>query len=200
MPTIVFRSTPARVLAVAVAAVAVGALVSLAVDGVASLARWGVLTGAVVAWTWAAYWQPDVVLDAHGIRIGNVWRIVRVPWGAVRGVDTTWSLTVVTESARWSAWAAPRSSGLRRRAASARSRWNRSDAAEDAEPGVGAEGADGGRTVANASAENVAMEIAAHLPEVTRTAEPVVVTWRTTTVLLCVGLTVAGVALAIAVP
>lgn len=61
----------------------------------------------VVTVCWALFWRPCVVVDDSGVEIVNVLRTTKVPWPAIRAVDTKWSLTLITAYGRLTAWAAP---------------------------------------------------------------------------------------------
>lgn len=174
--------------------VAATALVSLAAGGVLLLARWGGLAVALVVWAWAAYWQPAVVLDDDAVTLGNVFRTVRIPWGAIRRVEASWQLTVSTDRATWSAWAAPRSSGLSRRAGSARARWPRRDVDP---PAASRESADPALRP-SATAESLTVEIGARLKGRRPTDEVASLAWRTRTLAACLGVTAIAVVLALA--
>lgn len=56
---------------------------------------------------WAAYWNPRLIVGDDQLVIVNVWRTIAVPWSAVRGVETKWSLVLDTDAGRITAWAVP---------------------------------------------------------------------------------------------
>lgn len=104
----VFRALTGRILA----AIIIGAC------GVALFAAWigygARAIGDVGPWlglagliAWAAYWNPSVTITDEGLRIVNVWRTIGVPWRLVRSVETKWSLTLVTDTGKVTAWAIP---------------------------------------------------------------------------------------------
>lgn len=58
---------------------------------------------------WVAYlvlWRPLVRVDSDGVELVNVLRRVRVPYAALREVQTRWALTLFTDNARYVSWAA----------------------------------------------------------------------------------------------
>jgi hypothetical protein len=61
---------------------------------------------AVCAVAYAVLWRPEVVVDADGVLLRNVARDVRVPWPALRDVDTRYALTLRTDHGRYTSWAA----------------------------------------------------------------------------------------------
>ena len=56
---------------------------------------------------WAVFWQPEVRVDETSIVLVNVWHRVEVPWQLLIGIETKWTLTLVTAEQRYKAWAAP---------------------------------------------------------------------------------------------
>jgi hypothetical protein len=73
---------------------------------------------AVGAVAYAVLWRPEVVVDGHGVLLRNVARDVRVPWPALRDVQTRYALTLHTDDTRYTSWAATapgRPSALRSR-------------------------------------------------------------------------------------
>lgn len=110
-----YRSTGARVLAGAVVAVAVAGIASAAVQGGAPAAvRWGAPLAFVAALAWLAYWRPMVQVDEEGVTLQNVLSRVVVPWPAVREVHSRYGLRVETPDRSWNAWAAPSPVGMQR--------------------------------------------------------------------------------------
>lgn len=112
-----FRPMSGQVLTATVAALGAVVLVAtLWVDGVGAALRTAPGTLLVVGAVWALFWRPYVRVDDDGVELGNVLRTVRVPWTALREVDTRFALTLHTRSGgrerRFTAWAAP-SSGRR---------------------------------------------------------------------------------------
>ena len=103
----VFRSRAARVLAVAVVAVMT---LSLLVAGLSQGA-----VGAAISLPPALlisflalllFWFPRVEVDDDGVRILNVFREVKVSWGAIKRIDTRWALEITTSEGRYTAWGA----------------------------------------------------------------------------------------------
>jgi hypothetical protein len=103
----VFRPHGSRILA--------AVLVVAALTGVVAV----LATGGPRAWpstlplllvgyvAWLLFWYPKVVVEAAGVRLVNPLRTLLVPWNAVIDVDTKYSMTLVTPTRRYSAWAAP---------------------------------------------------------------------------------------------
>lgn len=106
-PPVEFRTRSGRALSVLVAAVCAVALVSALVDDPGTAVRFApalVLPAVVV---WALFGRPAVVVSDDGVELRNVLRTIRLPWGAVRRVDTKYALTIETPAGSYSAWAAP---------------------------------------------------------------------------------------------
>lgn len=103
-----FRPAFGRVLSVAVAAVAIVALVSLAVTGGPfEVLRYGWAYIFAAAVCWAIFWRPMIHIDEHLITVRNVFRTHRISWPAIRRIDTRFSLTLETAARTISVWAAP---------------------------------------------------------------------------------------------
>ncbi len=146
-PTEVFVSRYARVLTGAtwaVALIVVGGFSTAADRHQLALAASASALAALAAW--ALFWRPRVEVSDGGVLLVNVLRTVEVPWPLLDEARAGWSLEVHTSTGRWTAWAAPRSSGTTR--AIRRAPRGRSEAA-DLAAGPGAE----------ASAEAVAAAI-----------------------------------------
>ena len=102
-----FRPHGSRTLAaVLMAGALAGAVAVLATGG---LGAWpSVLPLVLVGYVaWLLFWYPKVVVEAAGVRLVNPLRTLLVPWDAVIHVDTKYSMTLVTPTRRYSAWAAP---------------------------------------------------------------------------------------------
>ncbi|WP_456823242.1 PH domain-containing protein [Cellulomonas sp. P5_E12] len=56
---------------------------------------------------WLVFWRPRVDVAHEGVTLVNPLRTVRVPWAALIHVETQYSLTLVTPTGRYRAWAAP---------------------------------------------------------------------------------------------
>jgi Bacterial PH domain len=56
---------------------------------------------------WATFWRPRVVVSDAGVQLVNVSRTIFIPWPALHGIDTKWSLTLITAYGRFRAWSAP---------------------------------------------------------------------------------------------
>ena len=66
---------------------------------------WPIILVAVIAW--AVFWRPMLRMQEHGITIENVFRTYFVPWPAIKGIDTRYSLTIHTSRGRIPVWATP---------------------------------------------------------------------------------------------
>ncbi len=114
-PTEVFVSRYARVLTGAtwaVCLIVVGGFATVADRHQLALAGSASALAALAAW--AMFWRPRVEVSDGGVLLVNVLRTVEVPWPLFVEAVSDWSLEVQTTSHRWTAWAAPRSSGTAR--------------------------------------------------------------------------------------
>ncbi len=103
-----FRPLFGRVLAVVVGVLGVVAVVSTLVEGRLDFTLRTVgPVGLVVLLTFAAFWTPRVAVREDEIEVRNVFSTAHVPWGAIRRIDTKWSLALVTDRGTVSAWASP---------------------------------------------------------------------------------------------
>jgi hypothetical protein len=104
---VVFRPNLGRGLAVVVAGLtAVGVASGLVSDWRATV-PFVPVTALVVAWVWAAYWRPAVVVTPAGVELHNVTRTVELPWPTIQRVETRFALTLHTAYGTYAAWAAP---------------------------------------------------------------------------------------------
>ncbi len=55
---------------------------------------------------WATFWRPCVAVSDAGVELVNVSRTVFIPWPALQGIDTKWSLKLITAYGRFTAWSA----------------------------------------------------------------------------------------------
>jgi hypothetical protein len=55
---------------------------------------------------WATFWRPRVAVSDAGVELVNVSRTIFIPWPALLGIDTKWSLTLITAYGRFTAWSA----------------------------------------------------------------------------------------------
>jgi hypothetical protein len=103
-----FRPALGKGLTVAIAAVAVVSIVTILVTSGLSDALltlpWMAL---FVTCCWAVFWNPRVVVSDAGVRLVNVTRTIDVPWPALVGIETKYSMTLDTAYGRFGAWAAP---------------------------------------------------------------------------------------------
>jgi hypothetical protein len=107
IPRLVYRPVLSRVCAVAVVAFCAWWALALLLDR-----RWpelgtalpGLVTAGALAY--AVLWRPEVVVDDGGVLLRNVARDVRVPWAALRDVQTRYALTLLTDRSRYTSWAA----------------------------------------------------------------------------------------------
>jgi hypothetical protein len=103
-----FRPLFGRILAVVVAVAGVAGIVSTALAAdVETTLRVAAPTGLVVVLVVAAYWFPRVEVREDEVEVRNVFTTFHVPWGAIRRIDTKWSLTLLTDTVRVTAWASP---------------------------------------------------------------------------------------------
>ncbi|WP_193313024.1 PH domain-containing protein [Georgenia subflava] len=115
-PTIVFRTTSARVYAVIFWVVAVVLLVAFATNGgLGELLQYGAVPLVLVAVGWAVFWQPHVVVAPAGVTAANVFTTVDVPWLTIDAVETRWGLRLETADGRVNVWAAPAKGGISNR-------------------------------------------------------------------------------------
>lgn len=73
------------------------------VDG-AQMLPWALLVSGAC---WATFWRPRVEVSDAGVRVVNVTRTIRIPWPALRDVNTKWALTLDTAWGQYTAWSAP---------------------------------------------------------------------------------------------
>lgn len=108
-PTVTIRPTFSRWLAGAVIAGCLLVLGTAAVTGpLEDFLRALAPTVGIATAAWAVLWRPLVEVSDGGVRVVNPLRTVHVPWPALTGVDTRWSLTLHTTTAGVvSAFAAP---------------------------------------------------------------------------------------------
>lgn len=63
------------------------------------------------------FWLPTVMVTKDGTTIVNPVRTISVPWQALRSLETKYSMTLLTESGKYSAWAAPSPGPMSRKSA-----------------------------------------------------------------------------------
>ncbi|MFF1529822.1 PH domain-containing protein [Cellulomonas sp. NPDC058312] len=108
-----YRPAFGRVLAVVVAVLGLGGLATgLVADADVTLPYVAPVL-LVVAWVWAAYWRPAVLVSPAGVELRNVTRTVELPWPTIERVDTKYALTLHTAYGDYAAWAAPAPSRAR---------------------------------------------------------------------------------------
>jgi hypothetical protein len=103
------------------------------------------LAGGVVVH--ALFWRPAVVVDDDGVVLRNVLRDVQVPWSLLEGIDTRFTLTLLTPDGRHQSWAASapgRPSTVHELRQGAAARGRRGAAATAGQAAPGGHGADGG--------------------------------------------------------
>lgn len=108
-PTVTIRPTFSRWLAAVLIACCAGVVVLTAATGhLADAVTLAPPMGLVSVLAWAMLWRPLVEVADGGVTVVNPLRTVHVPWPALVGVDTRWSLTLhTTGGAKVSAFAAP---------------------------------------------------------------------------------------------
>lgn len=100
-----FRQWGQLMVGAVLAAVAVGICWSMLGGWVARSAvglAWAALLAAV---SWTVFLRPCVRLDERGVELRNIVRDVRVPWAAVAGAGSSWSLLVHTLHGSHASWA-----------------------------------------------------------------------------------------------
>jgi hypothetical protein len=105
----VFRPLSGRIIAVATAAIClIGLVVMFIVRGDPEYSTRTV--GAVAflaALSIAVFWMPKIDVREDAIEVRNVFSTARIPWGAIRSIETRWSLAFVTDRGKVTAWASP---------------------------------------------------------------------------------------------
>lgn len=104
---VLYRPALGRTLAVLTGVVCAFGAVTLLWGDVASALRyvWPIVLVAFVAW--ALFWRPSLRMQEHGVTIQNVFRTFFVPWPAIQGIDTRYSLTIRTSRGNIAVWATP---------------------------------------------------------------------------------------------
>lgn len=103
---VTLRPLGSRIVAAITWAVAAGSLATTAWAEPGGLLR---LAPFLLLICWTAYlvlWRPLVRVDADAVELVNVLRRVRVPYAALRAVETRWALTLFTDDGRFVSWAA----------------------------------------------------------------------------------------------
>lgn len=102
-----YRPAFGRTLAVVTVVVCAAGVVALFWADAPSAIRyvWPIILVAVIAW--ALFWRPSLLMQEHGLTIENVFRTYFVPWPAIQGIDTRYSLTIHTSRGRIPVWATP---------------------------------------------------------------------------------------------
>lgn len=108
-----YRPWFGRALTVAIAVLcAIGLVITIVQDGAVATWRFGPWLLLFAGMVWALYWKPVIEVRNDGARLVNIVRTIDIPWQGVTAVDTTWSLTFVTDAGRFTAWAAPAPSAV----------------------------------------------------------------------------------------
>lgn len=103
-----YRPLFGRILAVVIAVIGVGAVVSSFVAGQPWFAVRSIAPIAlIVTLVFAAFWFPSVSVRPDEIEVRNVFSTHHVPWPAIRRIDTKWALALETDRGTVSAWASP---------------------------------------------------------------------------------------------
>jgi hypothetical protein len=102
-----YRPVFGRTLAVVTVVVCTAGVVALFWADAPSAIRyvWPIILVAVLAW--ALFWRPSLLMQEHGITVENVFRTFFVPWPAITGIETRYSLTLDTTHGRIPVWATP---------------------------------------------------------------------------------------------
>ncbi|MGA7206295.1 MAG: PH domain-containing protein [Specibacter sp.] len=101
-------STPTRGLAVAAWVFCAFFAVNLLLTGTA-VSVWHFLPWLLLV-AWALYvllWQPKVALDREGLTVVNILRVHRIPFGALKAVRVTQTVSFDTTAGRIPSWGAP---------------------------------------------------------------------------------------------
>jgi hypothetical protein len=107
-PTATFRPSFGRILTVVIIALmltAVGGFIFSA--DISGALHYGPLLAFVSFGTWLLYWHPAVVVEGDRVIVINVGRTWVIPFRRLTGVETQYSLRLVTDSGTVTAWAAP---------------------------------------------------------------------------------------------
>ncbi len=105
-PAVTLRPLGSRILAAGIWGVSAASLAMAARADPAGLVR---LAPFMLLISWIGYlalWRPMVRVDDTGVELVNVLRRIRVPYPALRRIETRWALTLFTDDARYVAWAA----------------------------------------------------------------------------------------------
>jgi hypothetical protein len=96
-----------RVLTIAIASISVAVIIWTGIGyswtDAARTAPWMAL---LTLSCWATFWRPRVTVSDAGVELVNVSRTIFIPWPALQGLDTKWSLTLITAYGRFTAWSA----------------------------------------------------------------------------------------------
>ncbi len=112
--TVRLQSRPARMLGGFMVVVSAIGLLSVAVDGLDVLLRYGAPVALLGLLGWGAFWNPYVEVSDGGVTLANTLRTVVVPWPAVEGVDGRYGLRLQTAYGPVTAWAAQAPAGRQR--------------------------------------------------------------------------------------
>jgi hypothetical protein len=107
-PTATFRPSFGRILTVVIIALmltAVGGFIFSA--DISGALHFGPLLAFVSFGTWLLYWHPAVVVQGDRVVVINVGRTWVIPFRRLTGVETQYSLRLITETGAVTAWAAP---------------------------------------------------------------------------------------------
>ncbi len=103
-----FRPAFGRWLTAAIGAICgLAALISLGSTGLEAIVTVWPWLGLLAGAAWAVFWRPEVRVDETSVVLVNVWHRTEVPWHLLIGIETKWTLTLVTAEQRYKAWAAP---------------------------------------------------------------------------------------------
>ena len=113
-PTLVLRTSTARLVGAVTMGVGLLGLASLAFSDRASLLTYGIVMGGLALVGWAAFWTPYVEISDGGVVMRNVLRTVVLPWPAVQDVDGRYGLRLTTAYGRFTSWSATAPAGRAR--------------------------------------------------------------------------------------
>lgn len=104
----VFRPTTGLAACALWAVVGAAWLVLAALSGWSELARQAPAVIGLSAAVYAVCWRPRVIVGTDEVQLRNVVRDVTIPYTAISGIDTQYTLTIATtDGRRHQAWAAP---------------------------------------------------------------------------------------------
>lgn len=106
---VLFRPMSGRIIAVTTAAACLVGMVAL--FWIRGDVEYGARSAGAIAFLGAlaiaVFWMPKIDVRHDEIEVRNVFSTARVPWEAIRSIETRWSLALVTDRGKVTAWASP---------------------------------------------------------------------------------------------